>query len=57
MNNKPNDPAILNDFFETEMRFMSLFDPSQEIGPIRYIGDMEEETNLIFVTKSPEVYE
>lgn len=56
MNDRVNDPSILNEFFETNFRFMYIDRAEDDIGPFRCVSDMEEEVNFIFVTKSPEVF-
>lgn len=52
---KMNDVAILNDFFGSEMRFMVLQLSEEELGPIRYVSDMETEERFIFANYSPEL--
>jgi hypothetical protein len=54
---KKNDVEILNDFYQTDMRFMVLQLSDDEIGPFRYVSDMDTGERLIFVTVSPELYE
>jgi hypothetical protein len=54
---KRNNVGILNEFFKTDMRFMVLEVPEDEIGAFRYVSDMETGERFIFVTISPEVYE
>jgi hypothetical protein len=54
---KKNNVEILNDFFETEMRFMVLQLDENEIGPIRYVSDMDTGEPMVFAVFSPELYE
>jgi hypothetical protein len=54
---KKNNVEILNDFFNTDMRFMVLQLTEEEIGPFRYVSDMDTGDRFIFVTVSPELYE
>jgi hypothetical protein len=54
---KKNDVEILNDFYQTDMRFMVLQLSDDEIGPFRYVSDMDTGDRFIFVTVSPELYE
>jgi len=52
-----NDVSILNDFYRTEMRFLVLQLSEEEIGPIRYVSDLETGERFIFVGHSPELYD
>lgn len=54
---RANDVEILNDFFETEMRFMILQLSPDELGPFRLVKDIETDEDLIFVNYSPELYD
>jgi hypothetical protein len=54
---KKNNVEILNDFFQTEMRFMVLQLDEDELGPIRLVSDIDTEERLVFVCTSPEIYE
>lgn len=54
---KANDVEILNDFYQTEMRFMVMQLPQDELGPFRLVKDIETDEELIFVNYSPELYE
>lgn len=52
-----NDVSILNDFYGTDMRFMVLQLTEEEIGPFRYVSDMDTGERFIFVSHSPELYD
>lgn len=54
---KKNNVEILNDFFQTEMRFLVLQLDEDEIGPIRYVSDMDTGERMVFAVTSPELYE
>jgi hypothetical protein len=54
---KKNNVEILNDFFQTEMRFLVLQLNEDEIGPIRYVSDMDTGERMVFAVTSPELYE
>lgn len=54
---RPNDVAILNDFYRCDMRFLAMQITEEELGPIRYVSDLETEERIIFVSYSPEVYD
>ncbi len=51
-----NDVSILNDFFQTDMRFIVLQLTEEEVGPFRYVSDMDTGERFIFVSHSPELY-
>jgi hypothetical protein len=53
---KKNNVEILNDFFKTEMRFLVLQLNEDEIGPIRYVSDMDTGERMVFAVTSPELY-
>lgn len=52
-----NDVSVLNDFYGTDMRFMVLQLTEEEIGPFRYVSDMDTGERFIFVSHSPELYD
>ena len=54
---KKNNVEILNDFFQTDMRFMVLQLDEDELGPVRLVSDIDTEERLVFVCTSPEIYE
>jgi hypothetical protein len=54
---RANDVEILNDFYQTEMRFKVMQLPQDELGPFRLVKDIETDEDLIFVNYSPELYE
>lgn len=53
---KINDVRVLNDFFNSEMRFLTMQLPEEELGPFKLVKDIELDEDLIFVTHSPELY-
>lgn len=52
-----NNVEILNEFYRTEMRFMVLQLSEEEVGPFRYVSDLDTGDRFIFVTYSPELYD